>query len=386
MSKDKKKTLTHIDVKDNGLIISAKVGNRLANNKMQLETELLNNLIKGSNETSLLRYKVTQNNHLRDYKLRVDNLIKQTQKRITSDLKEDKTINLTPQQVSSISSVIHKGLLFLQKNAVETYQTTLNNIYLKVKSASDLKDQLQKHIDKGLNLGVIYKDGKHYQFDTYFEMKARTDIQQDIGENLIDSGHEAGVVFYITSFYGDCAKDHADYQGKIYYDANWKENAPKDRIDEIQNYIDSKNLRSVQEVMDAPVYLTTRPNCRHYFTAIDIDAVLGAKTNSDISKLRSERNLNFNGKYKPEKYDALQKQRLNERKIRAEKRNIDNLEHQLALKPGDKKIQSQIKIGEAKVRDYQADQRNLIKQYSNLERRYDRESLEQRIDFGVKKK
>lgn len=385
MSKDKKKKLTHIDVKDNGLIISSKIGKVLADQKFYLESQLFNELIKGANEKSIIRYKIIQNNNLRDFRLKVDKLTTQSKKVVKKALNNDKTINLTPSQVANISTVINKGLLLLQKDAIKTYQNTLNDVFIKVKSANDLKDQLQKHIDKGLNLGVVYKDGKHYQFDTYFEMKARTDIQQDIGQNLIDSGHEAGVVFYITSFYGDCAKDHADYQGKIYYDANWKENAPKDRIDEIQNYIDSKNLRSVQEVMDAPVYLTTRPNCRHYFTAIDIDAVLGAKTNSDISKLRSERNLNFNGKYKPEKYDALQKQRLNERKIRAEKRNIDNLEHQLALNPADKKLQSQIKIGEAKVRDYQADQRNLIKQYSNLERRYDRESLEQRVDFGIKK-
>jgi len=385
MSKDKKKKLTHIDVKDNGLIISSKIGNVLANQKLHLESQLLNELIKGANEKSIIRYKIIQNNNLRDFKIKVGKLTTQTKKVVKKALNNDKTINLTPSQVANISTVINKGLLLLQKDAINTYQNTLNDVFIKVKSANDLKDQLQKHIDYGLNLGVVYKDGKHYQFDTYYEMKARTDIQQDIGENLIDSGHEAGVVFYITSFYGDCAKDHADFQGKIYYDSNWKDNAPKDRIDEIENYIDSKGLKSVQEVMDAPAYLTTRPNCRHYFTAIDIDTVLGAKTNSDVSKLRAERNLNFNGKYKPEKYEALQKQRLNERKIRAEKRNIDNLEHQLALKPGDKEIQSQIKIGEAKVRDYQAEQRSLIKQYSNLERRYDRESLEQRIDFGIKK-
>ncbi len=385
MSKDKKKKLTHIDVKDNGLIISSKIGKVLADQKFYLESQLFNELIKGANEKSIIRYKIIQNNNLRDFRIKVDKLTTQSKKVVKKALNNDKTIKLTPSQVANISTVINKGLLFLQKDAIKTYQNTLNDVFIKVKSANDLKDQLQKHIDKGLNLGVVYQDGKHYQFDTYFEMKARTDIQQDIGQNLINSGHEAGVIFYITSFYGDCAKDHADYQGKIYYDADWKENAPKDRIDEIQNYIDSKNLKSVQEVMDAPVYLTTRPNCRHYFTAIDIDTVLGAKTNSDISKLRSERNLNFNGKYKPEKYEALQKQRLNERKIRAEKRNIDNLEHQLALKPGNKEIQTRIKIGEAKVRDYQADQRNLIKQYSNLERRYDRESLEQRVDFGIKK-
>ena len=109
--------------------------------------------------------------------------------------------------------------------------------------------------------------------------------------------------------------------------------------------------------------------------------MLGAKNNDDVNKLRDERNLNFNGKYKPEKYEALQKQRLNERKIRAEKKAIDKLEHELALKPGNKNIQSQIKIGEANIRKLQSNQRELEKQYSNIERRYDREALRQRTDF-----
>ena len=384
MKKNKKK-LAHIEVKDNGLILSSKIGDKLANIKSALENEILNGLIKGSKETSILRYKIKQNIELQAFRLKADKLTKQVIKEAKTALNQDKTVNLTPNQAANISSTLSKGLLFLKKNAVETYQRSLNDFYLKLKSADNLQEQLQKHIDSGLDIGVVYKDGKRYQFDTYYEMKTRTDIQQEIGSNLIQAGHEAGALFYICSFFGDCAKDHADWQGKIYYDVNWKDNAPKDRIDEIQSYIDSQKLKSVQEIMDAPVYLSTRPNCRHYFMAIDIDSVLGAKTNADVNKLREDRDLNTGGKYKPDKYKALQEQRLNERKIRAEKKIIDKLEHELALNPADKKLQSQILIREDKVRQYQADQRALIKQYNNLTRSYERESLRNRVDFEKKK-
>lgn len=371
--KEEKKKLTHIDIKDNGLIAASKVGTKLANIKASIETRLIRGLIKGSNETSLARYKIMQNINMRNFNLEVGKLINQTSKAVKTALKEDKTVNLKPNQVASISSTINKGLVLLQNSASQTYQRTLNDLFLKVKSADSLKDQLQKHINSGLNLGVVYQNGREYQFDTYFEMKARTDIQVDIKDNLVDSGREAGVIFYITSYYGDCAKDHAEWQGKIYVDDQWESIAPKDRLDEIGSYIKANDIKTVKYITDGDVKLTTRPNCRHYFMPIGIDEVLGAKTEKDVNKLREERNLNFNGKYKPEKYEALQKQRLNERKIRAEKEKISKNETLLALNPSDKEFEFQIKISESKVKMYQKEQVKLVKEYDNLQRNYARE-------------
>lgn len=385
MATKKEKKLEHIQVKDNGIKLSQDIGDKLADAKTLLENEIIDGLLKSSNETNLSRYRIAQNVNLRNYQYLSDKVISKVKKDVKTSLKDDNTVNLTNKQVVNMSSQINKGLLFLQNSAVKTYQDTLTNILLRCKSAGDLKEQLQKHIDSGVDVGVIYKDGKNYQFDTYWEMKARTDIQNDIGSNMVKTGQENGVIFYIAAYFGDCAKDHVEYQGKIYVDKNWESNAPKDRLEEIRSYINSHDVKTVQEVMEPPARFTTRPNCRHYFQYIDIDSVLGAKNNDDVNKLRDERNLNFNGKYKPEKYEALQKQRLNERKIRAEKKAIDKLEHELALKPGDKNIQSQIKIGEANVRRYQAEQRDLIKQYNNLERRYDREALGNRANLGTNK-
>ena len=385
MATKKEKKLDHIQVKDNGIKLSQDIGDKLADAKTLLENEIIDGLLKSSNETNLNRYRIVQNINLRNYQYLSDKVISKVKKDVKTSLKDDNTVNLTNKQVVNMSSQINKGLLFLQNSAVRTYQDTLTNILLRCKSAGDLKEQLQKHIDSGIDVGVIYKDGKNYQFDTYWEMKARTDIQNDIGSNMVKTGQENGVIFYIAAYFGDCAKDHVEYQGKIYVDKNWESNAPKDRLEEIRSYINSHDVKTVQEVMEAPAYFTTRPNCRHYFQYIDIDSVLGAKNNDDVNKLRDERNLNFNGKYKPDKYEALQKQRLNERKIRAEKKAIDKLEHELALKPGDKNIQSQIKIGESNVRRYQAEQRDLIKQYNNLERRYDREALGNRVELGTEK-
>ena len=383
MAKDKK--LEHIQVKDNGIKVSNKVGDVLNDTKQILQKDLFEGLLKSSNETSLTRYKIAQNNAFRDYAINTRKTIEKAKNEAKNTLKEDKTVNLKNNQVNRMSADINKGLLFLQQDAIKTYQSTLRDVLLQVKAASDLKEQLAKHIESGLNLGVVYKDGKNYSFDSYFEMKTRTDIQQYIGTNMIDAGQEAGVIFYITSFYGDCAPDHADYQGRIYVDEKWESMCPKDRLEEVRSYIDSNKLMTVQEVSEKDPFLTTRPNCRHYFQYISIDEVLGAKTEKQVNALREERGLNSGGKYQPDKYKALQQQRANERKIRAEKASIQSLELKKQLEPDNKDLQIQINNSKSNISFYQKQQRELEKQYSNIQRRYDREALGNRVTLGTEK-
>lgn len=383
MAKEKK--LEHIQVKDNGIKQSQKIGDCLSDARALLERNVFDGLLKGSDETSLVRYKIAQNVAMEQFRRNSQQVIKNAKKEVKQALQEDKTVNLKPNQVARMSKEINKGLLFLLQDAYKQYQNTVRDVVLSVKAASDLKEQLAKHIETGLNIGVVYKDGKTYKFDTYFEMKARTDIQQDIGKNMIAAGKEAGVIFYITSFYGDCAPDHADYQGKIYVDKDWLSLAPKDRLDEIKDYIASNKVMTVQEVSENAPFLTTRPNCRHYFQYISIDEVLGAKTEDDVKKLRDEKDLNFNGKYKPDKYKALQQQRLNERKIRASKEEIAKTQQALQLEPDNKTLKIKLENEKSNVRLYQKAQRDLEKQYSNIERRYDREKPGVRIDFAMKR-
>lgn len=385
MSKKKEKKLEHIQVKDNGIKLSQKIGDKLNDVSQELEATIEASLIKDTED--LRRWQIKKNNEIRNFKKQSKELIQKTAKEIKKDLKNDASVNLKPSQQVAISRQINKGLLFLQDDATKTFQNIVQQTVqtLRVNKTLELQQALSKHMDAGLDIGVVYKDGKHYDFDTYFEMKARTDIQNDIGSNMISTGQESGVVFYISAYFGDCAKDHVDLNGKIFCDEKWESLAPKDRVDEIRDYIEANKIMTVQEAVGEPYYYTTRPNCRHYFQYIDIDSVIGAKTQKEVSNLRDDRNLNFNGKYKPEKYKALQQQRANERQIRAEKKEIEHNEKMLALDPNNDKIKSSILRGEARVRNIQAKQRELIDNNSNLVRQYDREQLGNRITLNVKK-
>lgn len=91
------------------------------------------------------------------------------------------------------------------------------------------------------------------------------DRKQKVVSDYIDKSRDAEKWFYLASSHNDCAADHLDWQGKIYYDAK----AP----DDIVRYAKRHGYQTIQWVMDAPVYFITRPNCRHFFRAFPINIV-----------------------------------------------------------------------------------------------------------------
>lgn len=91
-------------------------------------------------------------------------------------------------------------------------------------------------------------------------------------------------VFYIASSHKDCAQDHLDFQGRIYYDEKWESVIKDDKLKEkVRHFIEVNKLKSFQWVVDKPVFLITRPNCRHYFKELPVKEVLG-KTNAYLLK------------------------------------------------------------------------------------------------------
>lgn len=89
--------------------------------------------------------------------------------------------------------------------------------------------------------------------------------KQKIIKNYIKDSRDEGKWIYLASSHRDSAKDHAPYQGKLYYD----DKAP----DDIVEYCKRRGLDSIQWVMGSPVWFITRPNCRHYFKALPTKAV-----------------------------------------------------------------------------------------------------------------
>lgn len=87
----------------------------------------------------------------------------------------------------------------------------------------------------------------------------------EIVTDYIDDSRNAGKWIYLASSHNDCAEDHEDYQGKLYYD----ERAPED----VKEYCIKKGYNSLQWVLGSPVWFITRPNCRHFVKSLPTDVV-----------------------------------------------------------------------------------------------------------------
>lgn len=108
-------------------------------------------------------------------------------------------------------------------------------------------------------------------------------------KNLVTEMHNSRAsskVFYMSSIHSNPAKDHKDWQGKIYVDRYWRSILADDKemLKKVGAYIRNHNTISVQEVCGSPVYLITRPYCKHFLISLDTDEVLG----SSINKIRKE--------------------------------------------------------------------------------------------------
>ena len=222
--------------------------------------------------------------------------------------------------------------------------------------AEAIKTQVQKGIDADLKIRV---KGRTWSYKAYMEMNARTTVQQNIGDEQLKSGKIAKIVFYICNVFTDSADDHANWQGKMYYDNRWKSFIEdKDTRKRVQAIINQKKIKSVQWVKGAPVYLTTRPNCRHRLSPISLNQ-------AGLSSDKVLKDLNLKTKtYKPDNYEALQQQRYNERMIRKYKARAES----------NQKLGYDTTKDKTLVRQWQSRQRSLIKANNTLERDYRRES------------
>lgn len=111
-----------------------------------------------------------------------------------------------------------------------------------------------------------------------FRMKHEEVYQDLLGNNTSP--------FFLCSSHPKPAKDHAGWEGKIYYDEDWekKNSWTEAEKDAIRAYIRNHKIRTVQWVCGEPVYLVTRRNCKHYLKELPIEEVLHASARSLLRK------------------------------------------------------------------------------------------------------
>ena len=124
---------------------------------------------------------------------------------------------------------------------------------------------------KNVVYGVAKKEFKgleHTKNDMANEYEYRGK-REDIHQ-LLEEG-----VFYLCSSHKNPAKDHAEWEGKVYVAADWRSRIDQDMHGKVAAYIRNHDVRTVEWVTGEPVYLVFRPNCKHYLIPVTVEEVLG---------------------------------------------------------------------------------------------------------------
>jgi hypothetical protein len=222
---------------------------------------------------------------------------------------------------------------------------------------------------------VVYKNGRKMPLISYADMKNRTMLQEYTNKAQTEAGRNAGLIFWLVSSFGDSAKDHVDYQGKIYIDRDWESMVDEETRKQVQDYISANGTRIKQDVEEGEPYLTTRPNCRHRWMPMNTEEVLGGKSTNTMLK---ENNMLLNGKYEQEKANARDKLRYEERLIRKYKLQAEETNIRIDKTPvGELREEEKKKLQQinANIKVHQRKARELVKDNSTfLEREYTREN------------
>lgn len=300
----------------------------------------------------------------------------------TDDIIDKMLSRVSVKEGVSLTSLVEENTLKTSEmalDAMQVYGRSMSRV-IRLRSGDELKQSIvsetQRNIADGLK--VTYRNGRTVGYKEYMEMATRTTIQREIGSSQLSSGERAGVVFYIVNHFADCADDHADYQGKIYYDERWRTFGYDEKdTSRIETIIRAKRMLGVQTVRDGTPYLTTRPNCRHTFTPISIEQA-GGKPADIVREMKLS-----SGSYREGNYEATVKQRYNERQIRFYKNRMEQNEKINGILGGDA-LANQLQGDKMLVRKWQARQRDLINKNPVLARDYRRETAKTVIfDLGA---
>lgn len=131
--------------------------------------------------------------------------------------------------------------------------------------------------DKGLKSELLMKKEREKSVEVGKLLRKTANSDSNVSKIYADYHYSP---FFLASAHVDPAKDHANLQGRMYYDANWERYVSSEEDKKaIRSYIQNHNCLSVQEAAKAPYWFPTRPNCRHYYKHMSLEEVLHSSTN-----------------------------------------------------------------------------------------------------------
>ena len=190
-------------------------------------------------------------------------------------------IGLSQDEVNQLWTKFYNQYLNISKKTV----VSLKKIERKFGKKEDYEQSLVQRrgviyscIRAKIRDNTLIKDANQLMYS--YEQRLKHDQMRE----MLDVAEEDKSPFFLCSAHPKPAKDHAAYQSRVYYDEDWESYVPDDQQDLIRAIIRNRKLVTVQWVVGAPVYLTTRRNCKHYLRNIPTDEVAHASAKSLVRK------------------------------------------------------------------------------------------------------
>ena len=184
-----------------------------------------------------------------------------------------KYANLSDSETNRLWQESYGRYMRMSKDSYSLLRRAKNEAEIRAGTDLDYEELLK--IRKNVVYGVSKKEFpilEHTKNEIADEYEYRG--KREYLQNLTNSG-----VFYLCSSHINPAKDHADWEGKIYIAADWTSRCDPDMHGKIEAYVRNHDIRTVEWVTGEPVYLVTRPNCKHYLIEIPIEEVLSSSVN-----------------------------------------------------------------------------------------------------------
>lgn len=206
------------------------------------------------------------------------NLIKKELGRLT------KYANLSPSETNSLWLETYSRYMRVSKQSFSALRKA--NKYQKAPEKGS-EEELDYLDELKLRKNVVYKTmRKEWKLLEHEKNEAADMIEYRAKHDHLREEFSSGV-FYLCSSHINPAEDHKDWEGKIYVHEDWEDRVGSDLHDAVASYIRNHNVHTVQWVTGEPVYLVTRPNCKHYFIEVDVQEVL----KSSVKKLLKSHNM-----------------------------------------------------------------------------------------------
>ncbi len=173
------------------------------------------------------------------------------------------------------------------------YRTCLD-LYRKMKHSDDL----QKDLERDYNYVEVVRSARRVMRNRDIRKK-----QKSLKQALSSTDN----VFFVCSKHSKPAEDHKDYQGKIYVDRFWRTKLDLTMQKKVEAYIKNHKVLTVQYIIGEPVFMTTRPYCKHYFIPVPTSTVLS----SSYRKVVEQTGLHSHKWYTREDYFKLRKSVFN---------------------------------------------------------------------------